>query len=190
MHILILFISIIISSYCFAQNTPTEQANIELIKKFYEEAWNNGNYAFADKVFQYPYLRHDMSEEINNDPDTLSQSIIARDVTGMYENFNLQPHLLVAKDDIVTARFTMTGKLKGFNNILAMGKPIKMNGTNIFRIKDGKVVEIWINRDDYSLVEQIGIFRIRFIMGLLAGVTLMGIIWFISSRRRKARLLK
>jgi hypothetical protein len=103
----------------------------------------------------------------------------------MYENFDLQPQLLVAKDDIVTARFTMNGKLKGLNNIMAMGRSITMNGTNIFRIKDGKVVEIWINRDDFSLAEQIGIFRLRFILGLLAGMALIGIAWFISFRKRK-----
>jgi hypothetical protein len=75
-----LIIFSLFSSSIFAQNTPAEQANLELITKFYQEAWNKGNYAFADEVFAYPYLRHDMSEEINNDPDTLSQSIIARDV--------------------------------------------------------------------------------------------------------------
>lgn len=162
-----------------------EQANTELIRKFYEEAWNKGNTAFADEVFAYPYLRHDSSDEINNEPDTTSQAEIARFVRSMYTDFSIKPHLLIAKDDLVTARWTMKGNPTGFVKLLSLGQSVSVAGVNIFRIRDGKVVEIFNSRDDYTLAQQIGLIRLEMLKGIVIGALLIGTLWYINSRRLK-----
>ncbi len=36
------------------------------------------------------------------------------------------------------------------------GKAVEFAGVNIFRIRDGKIVEIWNHRDDLGLMQQLG----------------------------------
>jgi SnoaL-like polyketide cyclase len=40
--------------------------------------------------------------------------------------------------------------------VAATGKHATFSGVNIFRIRDGKVVEIWNHRDDLGLAQQLG----------------------------------
>ena len=185
--ILLLFIFSAFSAFCQSADS-LEQRNMKLVKDFYAEAWNSNNAAYADKVFAHPYMRHDGSDVQGNQPDTSSQSMIAKEVRSRFKNFSLVPQLLVAQGDMVVARWTMTGEPTGVGRILSMGTNVSATGVNIFKIKDDKVVEIWNNRDDYTIMKQVGIIRLEAIKGFLAGAAFISILWFISNRRRKNKL--
>ena len=161
---------------------------MKLIKDFYAEAWNSNNAAYADKVFAHPYIRHDGSDVQGNQPDTSSQSIIASEVRSRFKNFSLVPQFLVAQGDMVVARWTMTGEPTGMGRLLSMGTNVSATGVNIFKIKDDKVVEIWNNRDDYTIMKQVGMIRLEMIKGFLMGSLLIGISWYLSNRNRKNKL--
>jgi hypothetical protein len=49
------------------------------------------------------------------------------------------------------------------------------------------VVEIWNNRDDYTIMKQVGVIRLEMMKGFLAGSLLIGVLWYISNRRKKSR---
>ena len=181
------FIFSAFSGFCQSADS-LEQSNIKLVKDFYAEAWNSNNAAYADKVFAHPYMRHDGSDVQGNQPDTSSQSMIAREVRSRFKNFALIPQFFVAQGDMVVARWTMTGEPTGIGRILSMGTNVSATGVNIFKIKDDKVVEIWNNRDDYTIMKQVGIIRLEAIKGFLIGATFMGALWYISNRRRKNKL--
>ena len=53
-----------------------------------------------------------------------------------------------------TARGTHTGEFQG---IPATGKAIRMTGTDIDRIVDGKIVECWAHLDELGLMQQLGV---------------------------------
>ena len=65
---------------------------------------------------------------------------------------------LIAEDDKVVARITMTGTHTGtFFGIPATGKRIVFTGIYVVRIEDGKIVEHWGEEDSVSLLTQLGV---------------------------------
>jgi steroid delta-isomerase-like uncharacterized protein len=64
---------------------------------------------------------------------------------------------LIAEDDKVVARTTMTGTQEGeFFGLPPSGKRVSMVGVHVMRIKDGKIVEHWGSNDDLGLMRQLG----------------------------------
>ena len=64
--------------------------------------------------------------------------------------------LLVAEADMVVGRWTATGTNTGlWGNIPPTGKIAKFSPVNIFRIANGKAVEIWNYQDDLGLLQQL-----------------------------------
>jgi predicted ester cyclase len=187
--IFVLLFFFVSASGAFCQSSDSlEQRNIKLVKDFYAEAWNSNNAAYADEVFAHPYIRHDGSDVQGNQPDTSSQSLIAKEVRSRFKNFSLVPQFLVARHDMVVARWTMTGEPTGIGRYLSMGTNVSATGVNIFKIKEDKIVEIWNNRDDYTIMKQVGIIRLEAIKGFLVGSVFIGTLWYFSRRRHKNKL--
>jgi predicted ester cyclase len=66
---------------------------------------------------------------------------------------------MIAESDNVTARFTARGIHKGdFMSLPATGKPVTMTGIEIFRIENGKIVELWGEVNLLGLMQQLGVF--------------------------------
>jgi predicted ester cyclase len=65
--------------------------------------------------------------------------------------------LLIAEGDLVAARWTTEGTNTGpWAGRPPTGRRARFSGVNIFRIADGKVVELWNHRDDLGLAQQLG----------------------------------
>jgi hypothetical protein len=65
---------------------------------------------------------------------------------------------LIAEDDKVVARVTMTGTHTGnFYGIPATGKRVEFTGIYVVRIANGKIVEHWGEEDAVSLLTQLGV---------------------------------
>jgi predicted ester cyclase len=61
--------------------------------------------------------------------------------------------------DMVVSRGTRTGTHPSeFRGIALTGKPVKFIGINIFRLRDGKIVELWAVEDAFTRSRQPGAF--------------------------------
>ena len=64
---------------------------------------------------------------------------------------------LIAEEDKVAARITMTGTHSGdFMGIPATGTRVEFSGMYIVRIKEGRIVEHWGEEDGVNLLTQLG----------------------------------
>ena len=64
---------------------------------------------------------------------------------------------LFAEGDKVVLRFTFHGTHQGeFMGVAPTGKQVTMPGIDIFRIADGKIVELWGQEDVLGMMQQIG----------------------------------
>jgi steroid delta-isomerase-like uncharacterized protein len=130
-------------------------SNKELIRRFYDEVWNQGNVDFVLNVIADEYIRHDLR------PGTptfgaAGQKQVAMDFRAAFPDVHYETDLLIGEDDMVMARWTMTGTNTGqWGKEAPTGRFVKMSGVNIFRIANGKVVEIWNHRDDWGMREQL-----------------------------------
>ena len=89
---------------------PSEDANKELIRRFYEEVWNRGNTRFALEVFADDYVRHDL-RPTGSAPGGAGQSKIAADFRAAFPDLVFRPELLIAEGDYVAARWTASAVL-------------------------------------------------------------------------------
>ena len=65
---------------------------------------------------------------------------------------------LIAEDDKVVARITMSGTNTGsFMGIPPTGKQVSFTGIYIARIANGKIAEHWGEEDGVSLLQQLGV---------------------------------
>jgi steroid delta-isomerase-like uncharacterized protein len=65
---------------------------------------------------------------------------------------------LIAEDDKVVARITMSGTNTGsFMGIPPTGKHVSFTGIYIARLANGKIVEHWGEEDSVSLLQQLGV---------------------------------
>lgn len=132
------------------------EANKALIRRFYAEVWSNGNLDVADEVFAAEYVRHDLRPG-NPLPGPAGQKKIASDFRAAFPDLRQTIDLMLAEDDLVMARVTVEGTNTGpWGATVSTGKHARFSLVNIFRIADGKVVEIWNHRDDLGLMQQLG----------------------------------
>ncbi len=65
---------------------------------------------------------------------------------------------MVAEADKIAVRYTGHATHQGeFSGIPATGKAITITGIDMFRIADGKLVEEWLNFDQLSMLQQMGV---------------------------------
>lgn len=65
---------------------------------------------------------------------------------------------VIAEGDLVVGRGIGEGhNTASFMGIPATGKKVRWSGTRLFRMKDGKLVEGWINLDMLGLMQQLGV---------------------------------
>ena len=132
------------------------EENKALVRRFYEEVWNKGNLDAADEVFAEDYVRHDLRPGMGL-PGPAGQKKIAADFRAAFPDVRNTVDLMVAEGDLVAARWTTTGTHTGaWGEVAPTGKAATFSGVNIFRIRDGRVVELWNHRDDLGLMQQVG----------------------------------
>ncbi len=160
------------------------EANKKLALDFYHDLWDSDN---TDRYGEYmadTYVAHDIGDRKGVTEPAIEQKIIA---DRFWDNGELDFELdyQIAEGDLVATRWiahfkptTLLGK------VLFGSKPLPI--INVFRIRDGKIVELWNHRHDIDTNQ-----TMRFtIQGLLIGLAIALIPTFIAFRlRRKLRLL-
>jgi steroid delta-isomerase-like uncharacterized protein len=64
---------------------------------------------------------------------------------------------IIASGDTVATRWVVTGSLQQeFMGIPASGQRIRVEGMNFYRLKDGRVTDIWTQFDGVAMMQQLG----------------------------------
>jgi predicted SnoaL-like aldol condensation-catalyzing enzyme len=168
-----------------ASDTPAAvEANKRLITRFYDAALN-GRYEEIDRIFADHYMRHNQSEWTSV---ALPQSQIARSMHNHMPDQRATFDVIVAEGDLVAVHWRLQGNpgdlpIKIVRAVVGPRGPVTETGMNIFRIRDGRIVENWNDRDDLALWTQLGLFRWYGIGGFIAGVLVAVIIGRLRRRR-------
>ena len=132
--------------------------NKALVRRFFQEFWDQRNPAAADEFIAVSHVDHTPGS-----PPEFSSGLEGFKKFGMVY-FTAYPDLQVTIEDQVadeqkavtrwTARGTNTGSLFGMP---ATNKSATITGITIDRIVDGKIVETWTNFDNLGMLQQLGI---------------------------------
>jgi steroid delta-isomerase-like uncharacterized protein len=131
------------------------EENKAIVSRFFEEGPSKGNLSAANKLLSSDFVIYG---PLPASPGIEGINEIITTCRTAFEHLNVTIEDMIAEDDKVVARFTARGIHKGnFMDLPATGKPIIMTGIEIFRIKNGKIHEIWAEANLLGLMQQLGI---------------------------------
>jgi steroid delta-isomerase-like uncharacterized protein len=130
--------------------------NKAVVRRFYEEAWDQGMFDVIDEVFAENYLRHDLRPS-QAEPGPEGMKRITADFRAAFPDLRFEVEIVIAEEEFVAARWTASGTHTGqWGAVEPTGRRATFSGVNIFRFANGRVAELWNHRDDLGLMEQVG----------------------------------
>ncbi len=130
-----------------------EELNKELVRRYFE-LMDEGNYVLLDLLSE-DYVAHFPGGAVFKGREEIKQVVDAYltafpDISHFFSDF-------VAEGDKVVMRYGAKGTQKGaFGGLPPSGKEMEATAIGIFRIKDGKMVECWIEQDYAGMMQQLG----------------------------------
>ena len=160
-----------------------EEANKAAARRFYEQVWFSRNLSAVDELVAPTYFVHDTGDRKNVTEPASEQKEISE---FFWERGTMTGKIdyQIADGDLVATRWQWDFEpTSWWMRILGGRRPIPI--INVFRFKDGKIVEIWNHRHDIDT----GIGNIPFVKGLFVGLlpsmALLIVIFFMWRRMRK-----
>ena len=134
------------------------EENKELLRRWFEEVWNNGRSEAIEELFAEDGVAHGLGNVTGNElrgPQDFRP--FHQNFREAFPNIYVSVEDMIAEGDKVVARCLVRGRHLGDSlGFAATEKPVEFTGIAIVRIKDGKIVEAWNNFDFMSLYQQLG----------------------------------
>jgi steroid delta-isomerase-like uncharacterized protein len=131
--------------------------NARLIRKWFEEVWNQGREETVDAMCAKDVIGHGQAQhgaDIRG-PEHFKQFM--RGFRSAFSDIHIEIHDTIEQGDKVVARWTTTMIHTGtFLNTAPTGKHVSVNGISIQRFAGGKITEGWDNWDQLGLLVQLG----------------------------------
>ena len=142
------------SGCILAQKNTDQEKNKDFLKAYTEDYWNNHNMAAFDKYFSSDFTCHTAEADMNRE----QYMGLCHAYFNDFPDLHITTHDLIAEGDKVVKVWTAKGTHKGdLMGIPATGNSINVYGMEVFRIKDGKIAELWISMDNLGMLQQLGV---------------------------------
>ena len=139
---------------CTSSSTRQLEENKALVRRAFN-AWNEKNWEILEELYAPDYVCH---LPVSPEPLTNKESEeFMRTFLAAFPDYSHMIEDMIAEDDKVVTRFTISGTHKGeYMGIPSTGKEMELTSIMISRIADGKIVEEWQEFDEYSFMRQLG----------------------------------
>ncbi|CAA9499019.1 MAG: hypothetical protein AVDCRST_MAG30-1799 [uncultured Solirubrobacteraceae bacterium] len=116
---------------------------------------NDGNVDAAVESFAVDALDHDPAPD--QGPGREGFRGFWQTMLTAFPDLHIEPRHDVADDDHVVVAYTVSGTHQGdFQGIAPTGRRIEVNGIQIGRFEDGRLVERWGSSDELGILQQLG----------------------------------
>ena len=162
---------------------PSHQTemNKEIAKNFYQDLWFSNN---TDRYSEYvsdQYIVHDIGDRKGVTEPAIEQKNIA-DFFWKNGEFDCKIDYQIAEGDLVATRWTGTFNANTLFGRLALETDEPISIINVFRFKDGKIVEFWNHRHDIDTPQTLKFTIKGLIIGLV--IALIPTVLLLIFRRR------
>lgn len=128
--------------------TPLEQANQAVVQRFYDEVVNKKNLAVFAEVFDPNMVEHSLG---------IGLVMTETEMFAALPDLHLTVDLWVVEGDLVTAVVTVSGTHQAeFMGVAATGNKVSWSSIDIWRVKDGKITDVWHDVPNEDILQQIG----------------------------------
>jgi steroid delta-isomerase-like uncharacterized protein len=132
------------------------QENRAVLDRINEEAFRQGNTGVIDELVAEEFVEHNPMPGIEGNREGFKQMVAG--LHQAFPDFDTQVQDQIADGDKVVERWTAGGTQEGdFMGVPATGKHIEIEGMDISRIEDGKIVEHWTQMDAMAMMQQLGV---------------------------------
>jgi steroid delta-isomerase-like uncharacterized protein len=135
-------------------STQTEQ-NKAIVRHNYETADKNDLTTFSEQ------LAPDIAVHLPGMHGPLNRESLIQMMNAMFSGLTQRQHVFedqIAEGDKVATRLTLHAVHTGeFQGMPATGKQIAVTQIAIHRIRDSKIVEVWVSSDDVGMMKQLGL---------------------------------
>ena len=138
-------------------NKITTEQNKTIVRDFIDALFTRGDPNAVDDYLAEEFVNNDPPFGASADREGMrSAGAMFRSV---FPDWHSDMHQLVAEEDIVVERFTASGTHTGTDimGVGPSGATVTLPGINIFRLRDGRIVERWGRLDDLGFLRQLGV---------------------------------
>lgn len=137
----------------------TIERNKEIGRRVLVEVWGEGKLEVIDELYAPEYVDH---VSRGPEPTTVSGPDGLKAAVTMFRtafpDLHYEVDEQVAEGDVVVSRFSAAGThMEPFLGAEPTGRRIAYTGIDINRIRDGRIVESWVQYDALGLLQQLGI---------------------------------
>jgi steroid delta-isomerase-like uncharacterized protein len=133
----------------------TVEENKAVVRRYIDEVINRGRLDALEEYWDHEFTWHGIAAPIEGIAQL--RRVLATYAQGIPDQ-HVEEGFLIGEGDLVagqwTARGTHTGELFG---IPATGTAIEYQALDVYRLRNGKIVEQWAGDDVTSLLQQIGV---------------------------------
>lgn len=131
--------------------------NKQLVEAFIQDLFTKGDLKAVDRDLDPNFVNHDAP--FPGAPDgPEGMRLAASTYRRALPDWHSDVEQLIAEDDLVVEVFTASGTHRGeLMGVPGTGKTLTLRGVNIFRIKDGRIVERWGRLDQLGVLQQLGL---------------------------------
>jgi steroid delta-isomerase-like uncharacterized protein len=131
--------------------------NKEIVRRrWYQDLWDNWNLSTADDLFTSDYRLH--LPGIPTSMDREATKAVVKMFSASFPDLQHTIDEMIAEGNAVAARWTIRGTHRGdFQGIPATGQSVKLSGTTVHHLADGKIAETWLTFDNLQLLQQLGV---------------------------------
>jgi steroid delta-isomerase-like uncharacterized protein len=138
------------------QEASMSTQNKLILRRFFEEVFNQGNLAVVDELVAEGFVSHNPAPGETQGREGVKQFVAGLRMAFRDLNFTIDDQ--VAEGDKVVTRWRATGTHQGdFAGVPPTSKAVMVTAINVHRVSDGKIQESWLNWDALGLLQQLGV---------------------------------
>lgn len=131
------------------------EENKAIVRRVTELIEVHRNIDGLDEIFAADFVNHSPSPGFT--PDVAGFKETAAQIYGAFD-LSYSSDFMLAVDDMVVERWTEQGKHVGeYLGVEPTGRHVVVNGIEIWRLRDGKIVERWAEVGEIEILRQIGL---------------------------------
>jgi predicted ester cyclase len=131
--------------------------NKAIVRRVIEEIWEKGNLAAVDELIAPNFVMNDPNFEVHG-PEGFKEMVKATHTA--FPDIQSTIRDQIAEGDKVLTRFTQRCTHKGefgWFGIAPTGKELTIEGMEVVRIENGKLVERWVRLDLLGMLQQMDV---------------------------------
>jgi predicted ester cyclase len=138
-------------------DAATESDNKALIKRWFEEVWNQGRQEVIEQLRAPHAMGAGLGEGNTKTQGSAEFTVFFLNLRGTFPDLRVSIEDILAEGDKVAVRFSVEGTHSGTAlGVTPTGRKVQFSGMTIARIAGGQIVEGWNNLDQLGLLTQIG----------------------------------